>query len=117
MAITQCTADTSAVSNLPDAPALTPAELKAVFDKGGTEIKNYINNTMIGDINTSITSSANTINATISANDTIYGNRMTAIEGDITTLQTSVSGKQKTISVGSTTPTGGSNGDIYIQYF
>lgn len=117
MAITQCTADTSAVSNLPDAPALTASELKAVFDKGGTEIKSYINNTLIGDINSTITSTANTINGTITSNDTAYNNRMTAIEGDITTLQTSVSGKQKTISVGSTTPSGGSNGDIYIQYF
>ena len=117
MAITQCTADTSAVSNLPDAPALTPSELKAVFDKGGTEIKNYINNTMIGDINSTISSTASTINATITSNQTANNTRFTTIEGNITTLQTSVSGKQKTITSGSSTPSGGSDGDIYIQYF
>lgn len=138
MAITQCTADTSAVSNLPDAPSLTPTELKATFDKGGTEIKNYINNTMIGDITSTISSTASTINATINSKDTQYNTRMTTIEGNVSTLSgtvstlsstvsglstsvsnltTTVNGKQKTITSGTAAPSGGSNGDIYIQYF
>ena len=117
MAITQCTADTSAVSNLPDAPALTPSELKAVFDKGGTEIKNYINNTMIGDINSTISSTASTINATITSNQTANNTRFTQVEGSITSLEGTINAKQKAITSGTGTPSGGSDGDIYIQYF
>jgi hypothetical protein len=114
MAITQCTADTSAVSNLPDAPALTPAELKATFDKAGTEIKNYINNTMIGDITSTISSTATALNTTINTKDTQYNARMTTIENNVSSISTNM---QKVISSGTTTPSGGTDGDIYIQYF
>lgn len=131
MAITPCTAETNAISQLADKPALTTAELKAEFDKAGTGIKNYINNTMIGDINASITSAVNTLGTTVTNNQTANNTRfntdegyittlqgkMTTVEGNITTLTTSVNGKQKTITVGTSTPSGGSNGDIYIQYF
>ena len=135
MAITQCTVDTSVISQLADKPALTSAELKASFDSAGTGIKNYINNTLIAGIGTEITSAVNTLGATVTSNQTANNTRfntdegyittlqgkMTTVEGNITTINSNISslssGKQKTISVGTTTPTGGSNGDIYIQYF
>ena len=135
MAITQCTVDTSVISQLADKPALTSAELKASFDSAGTGIKNYINNTLISNIGTEITSAVNTLGATVTSNQTANNTRfntdegyittlqgkMTTVEGNITTINSNISslssGKQKTISVGTTTPTGGSNGDIYIQYF
>lgn len=135
MAITPCTAETNAISQLADKPALTSAELKAEFDKAGTGIKNYINNTMISDINSTITSAVNTLGTTVTNNQTTNNNRfntdegyittlqnkMTTVEGNITTINSSIStlesGKQKKITVGTSTPTGGSDGDIYIQYF
>lgn len=135
MAITPCTAETNAISQLADKPALTTAELKAEFDKAGIGIKNYINNTMIGDINASITSAVNTLGTTVTNNQTANNTRfttdeadisglktrMTTAEGNITTVSTSITdlstNKQKKITVGTSTPTGGSDGDIYIQYF
>ena len=138
MAINSCTVDTNVISALADAPALTATELKAKFDEVGTGIKTYINNTLISDINSTITSTANTINGTITTNQTSNNTRLTSLESDMTTaksnittlqgnittinssistINTSLNGKQKTISVGTSAPSGGSDGDIYIQYF
>lgn len=54
---------------------------------------------------------------TISGNLTISGN--TTVSGTITNtaLTNSINAKQKAITKGTTAPTGGSNDDIYIQYF
>lgn len=135
MAISSCTVDTNVISALADAPALTASELKAKFDEAGTGIKGYINNTLISDINSTITSTANTINGTITTNQTSNNNRLTALEGDMTTAKSNIttlqgnvttingqistlsSGKQKVITSGTSAPSGGSDGDIYIQYF
>lgn len=135
MAITQCGVDTSVISQLADKPALTSAELKASFDEAGTGIKNYINNTLLSGITSEITSAVNTLGTTVTNNQTANNTRfntdegyittlqgkMTTVEGAITTINSSISslssGKQKVISVGTTTPSGGSDGDIYIQYF
>jgi hypothetical protein len=131
MAITPCTVETNVISQLADKPALTSAELKQAFDLAGAGIKNYINNTLIPGVNAEITSSVNTLGTTVTNNQTANNTRfatdeadisglktrMTTAEGNITTLTTSVNGKQKAITVGTSTPSGGSNGDIYIQYF
>lgn len=46
---------------------------------------------------------------------------LTSLTSTVNTLSTnttnSLNGKQKTISKGTSSPSGGSNGDIYIQYF
>lgn len=42
-------------------------------------------------------------------------NALSAYQGKV--LNTSISGKQKTITKGTSAPSGGSNGDIYLQYF
>lgn len=135
MAITQCTVDTSVISQLADKPALTSSELKAKFDSAGAGIKTYINNTLISDIGSEITSAVGTLGTTVTNNQTTNNNRfntdegyittlqnkMTTVEGNITTLTSDVSslssGKQKVITSGTSTPSGGSSGDIYIQYF
>jgi hypothetical protein len=38
------------------------------------------------------------------------------IIGDVTGLQTALDGKQKTITSGTAAPSGGADGDIYLQY-
>lgn len=58
MALTKFTADVnnvSALSDLPnDADGLTAAQLKAVFDKAGSDIKTYINGTLTTQIDAGI---------------------------------------------------------------
>ena len=58
MAISLFNADVDNVSQLSDLPnsedGLTSAQLKAVFDKAGTDIKTYINGTLVPQINTAL---------------------------------------------------------------
>lgn len=96
MAIRPCTSNTSVVSNLPDSPALTPAQLKAKFDEGATNVKTYINDDMIPDINGTITSTASTINTTINTNQTNNNTRFTGIETRLTTAESNITSLQST---------------------
>lgn len=54
MKITKLTLDVENVSKLPDRPNIeegyTPNDLKSVFDKAGSDIKNYINSVMIEEL-------------------------------------------------------------------
>lgn len=114
MAIRECTVNTNNISQLPDDPALTPSEIKAEFDQAATDLKNYINNELIPDANQTVNTAVSGLSTTITNNQTANNTRFTTIEGNITTL---TNGKQKTITSGTGAPSGGSNGDIYIQYF
>lgn len=121
MSLTKLTENLNKVSSLPEKPTLTSAELQAVFDESGNAIKSYINNTLTGEVESLITT-------TVQANKTVVENNLTStsttnalasaqgkvLKGLVDGLDSS---KQKAISIGSSTPSGGSNGDIYIQYF
>lgn len=121
MSLPKLTENLNKVSSLPEKPTLQSDELQAVFDEAGNVIKEYINDTLTGAIEQSI------IN-TVQANKTTVENVLTStsITNALSSAQGKVlkglvdgldSSKQKAISIGSSTPSGGSNGDIYIQYF
>ena len=65
MALSRYSGDTNYVSQLSDQPndneGLSAAELKAVFDKFGTEFKNYFNNTLLPEVETAINAAASGI--------------------------------------------------------
>lgn len=110
------------------------------FDSIYTEIQQHIQNiddgslylpkaggTVTGNLtvdgtltNSGLTTMSNSISSLTSSVNTINGS-ITSINSSITTINNNVSslssGKQKAITSGTSTPTGGSNGDIYIQYF
>ena len=107
------------VSSLPEKPTLTSAELQAVFDEAGNIIKDYINNTLTGAVESLITT-------TVNANKTVVENNLTSTSTTNASAQgkvlndriTTVAGqKQKIIGIGTDDPSGGENGDIYIKYF
>lgn len=50
MSLKECTVETNNVQKLPDSPTQSAQELKKVFDKVGEDIKKYINETLIPDI-------------------------------------------------------------------
>lgn len=52
MPLTKCTVDTAIHQSLPNQPAQTPEELKELFDKASTEIKEYINDVLTGECDT-----------------------------------------------------------------
>lgn len=47
MALTKCNANVNNISALPDEPTTTATALKALMDKAGVEIKQYLNNVLI----------------------------------------------------------------------
>lgn len=73
MAITLFNEDVENVSQLSDLPnaedGLTAAQLKAVFDKAGVDIKNYINTSLVPQINTAL---AKAFTVTFPAGETTY---------------------------------------------
>lgn len=179
MSITKFGKDVNNVQNLPDSPSLTPQELKKIFDKAGIDIKEYINEILIKEIDelllkkvdkekgkglsendftdtlliklNGIATGANKyIHPTTAGykhipsggssgqvlkwkangevqwgtdNNTTYSNATTTASGlmsstDKSKLNGIATGATKNIITrGTSTPSGGSNGDIYIQYF
>lgn len=89
ISLTKLTADVNAHQNLDNQPSLSASELKTAWDKPANDIKNYINNTLIEDLQTKVLGSTE-INALInsaletitSAIATING-RLTTDEGNI----------------------------------
>lgn len=146
MSLTKLTENLNKVSSLPDRPTLQSDELKAIFDEAGNSIKDYINEILIEELeklfsdtskeNKTTLELANTlktkldgidngatktaINNTLTSTSTseaLSANQGKSLKDLIDSLTTTVNGKQKTISKGTAIPYGGSDGDIYIQYF
>lgn len=121
MSLPKLTENLNKVSSLPEKPTLQSDELQAVFDEAGNVIKEYINDTLTGAIEQSITSTVQANKTTVEnvLTSTSTTNALSSAQGKV--LKGLVDGldssKQKLISVGSSIPEGGSNGDIYIQYF
>ena len=63
---------------------------------------------MANDVDTKVDAVQRNLNTTNS--------NLATTNNNLSSLQTTVNGKQKTITSGTGTPSGGSNGDIYIQY-
>lgn len=114
MALTKLTTNLNNIQALHDRPnvtdGLTADELKERFDRAGNEIKSYINNTLTEELDDVVanTYSSTEIDAMFTGLGSTYYNK-TQIDSRIATLQPK-------ITYGTGTPTGGSNGDIYIKY-
>lgn len=52
MILTKLNENLNNISNLPDKPSIQADELKAVFDKAGNTIKDYINETLTEEVQT-----------------------------------------------------------------
>lgn len=179
MALTELTENLNTHQSLPDQPALTAEELKAVWDEAPNAIKDYINQTLTKELDTileakvdkivgkvlssndftdayktkleGIATNANNYTHPITAgnkhipaggssgqilrwsssgtatwgadNNTTYGIATTSANGlmsasDKTKLNgIATSATRNVINRGTSAPSGGSNGDIYIQYF
>ena len=114
MALTKLTTNLNNIQALHDRPnvtdGLTSDELKERFDRAGNDIKSYINNTLTEELDATIgdTYTTTEIDDMFSGLSSTYYNK-TQIDSTVSTLQPK-------ITYGTGTPTGGSNGDIYIKY-
>lgn len=121
MSLTKLTENLNKVSSLPDKPTLQSDELKAVFDEAANLIKAYINEILTEEIEKLVSDTAKTTKTTVenvltSSNTT---NALSAAQGTLLKglIDNLTNNKQKTIARGTSAPSGGSDGDIYIQYF
>lgn len=94
MKLTKLTADLSVIAKLPDSPTETAASLKAKFDQGPKAIGDYLNQTLLPQLDDSLA----------------------AVESAVEEAVALIDGKQNKITVGTSAPVGGSDGDIYIWY-
>lgn len=111
MALTKLTTNLNNIQSLHDRPnsadGLTSDQLKAKFDQAGNDIKAYINNTLTAELDNALIE--NYSKTEIDAKFLEMSNRYyTKEEID--------NNKQKKITYGTSDPTGGEDGDIYIKY-
>ena len=118
MTFTMLNADMSIIQKLADNPTETASELKAKFDEGGEAVKDYLNSVHLPELEGAIEG----LESDIAGLETAVGDIPAVVDNLTSTsaagraLNTALSGKQKTITAGTGTPSGGSNGDIYIKY-
>ena len=90
MKLTKLTADLAVIAKLPDSPTETAASLKAKFDQAPRAIGDYLNQILLPELDEALS----------------------AVEEAVALID----GKQDRITVGTSAPAGGADGDIYIWY-
>lgn len=121
MSLTKLTANLNNISSLPDKPTLQSDELKALFDEAGNVIKEYLNEVLTDEVEklVSDTVKANKTTVENTLDSDSIANALSSAQGKVlkTLIDNLNTNKQKNISISSEEPTGGTSGDIHIQYF
>ncbi len=136
MSLSKLTENMNNVQGLADKPVEAPEILKQVFDKAGNDIKSYINDTLTTQIDVLISNlQSGKIDTNKIVNDPTTGGstyvasaeivkslnaRVDTILSDVDTKIQNLglkSGATTQITSGTSTPEGGNDGDVYIQYF
>lgn len=146
MSLSKLGAEVNNIQKLADSPTLTPQELKKVFDQAGIDIKEYINEILTKELDEILAKKANVEQGKgFSSNDfsnvllkklqgieegankythpTNAGNKHIPAGGSAgQILKYKANGevvwsKETVINKGTANPSGGADGDFYIQYF
>lgn len=117
MSLTKLNNNLNIIQSLPNKPTLEAEALKAEFDKAANLIKDYINNTLTEETETLVKDSISSAKTPVenSLTNISTDKALSALQGKV--LKDELDTKQKNITCGTAIPSGGSNGDIYIQYF
>ena len=120
------------IRSLPDAPTLSATELKIAFDRGSMNLAEYLNSTLtdeieskdycfevaieqISDLVESINSTVDALNSSVNSLLESYNSHKANTSHINSSERTLWNSKQKKITYGTSAPTGGTDGDIYIQ--
>ncbi len=116
MNISKLTADLAVISKLPDSPTEAADSLKAKFDQASQAIGEYLNGVMVPQLNESVTA----VEQTAGEANRLAHEAMQSVEAlsDATgaVIDILINNKQDRISSGTSAPSGGSDGQIYIWY-
>lgn len=137
MGLKNCTADVNVIRQLPDEPSMSATELKAEFDKPAENVKKWINNVFIPELDESLSKKQNTISGAASSilssdlpsskilvsdssgkitSSEISSSQLVLLSGVTQNVQTQIDKLNSKITYGTNPPSGGEDGDIYIQY-
>ena len=111
MNISKCTADLAVISKLPDSPTETAASLKAKFDQAPQAIGEYLNGVMVPQLNESVSAVEQSVSEVKQSVQSV-ARAVDAVEEAVALID----GKQDRISMGTSAPSGGYDGQIYIWY-
>ena len=116
MALTQFTENVNNIQALSDRPneldGLTSAELKQRFDKAGADIKNYLNNTLLAELDTKF-ETIPTSETTVLTNDPRLSN---ARQCNNTFTNWATARQNLKILYGTSLPQTADNGTIFLLY-
>ena len=110
--LTNLTANVNNIQGLSDRPniadGITSQELKALFDKAASDIKTYINGTLIPELEVQLNQMVTDVytKPQIDSQIATVNNSITNIQNNYQTKATS----------GTAAPSGGNDGDIYLKY-
>lgn len=106
------------IQNLQDQPSLPAADLKIEFDKGANLVKEYINNTLIDELDTFIATTNTSISNKQNKVEGVYDNNIGCLAGMSLNIKTELDGKQKIITSGTAAKedANGNDGDIYLRH-
>lgn len=110
--LTNLTANVNNIQGLSDRPniadGITAQQLKALFDKAASDIKTYINGTLIPELETELNQMVTDVytKSQIDSQIETVNNSITNIQNNYQTKATSGTGN----------PSGGNDGDIYFKY-
>lgn len=104
--LTEFSGSVTNITNLPDKPSLESSELKALFDKSVKDLKDYINLTLLPELETAIDSKVDAETGKSLISNTLI-TKLNGIEEGAT---------KNVITNGTNDPSGGNNNDIYLQY-
>ena len=114
MSLTKCEVNTDNIQNLADAPSLSASELKKCFDKVGKDIKDYLNNILIEELQNESNQMKNDFNNEsnqMKNNFNSISNMLTAFEDRIKKLEKNFDASQG----GTTFVLGDVNGDGIVD--
>ena len=124
MSFTRMNKNMNIICELADNPTETAAELKSKFDEGGLAVKNFLNNTVLPELDSAVSGLESDIE-TIQTDMRNYPAAVDNLDSDSALSPLSakqgkvlcgmLSAKQNKISAGTASPSGGTDGDIYIK--
>ncbi len=112
MSLTKLTADLAVIAKLADSPTETAAELKAKFDQAPRAIGVYLNDTLVPEVEEALALIDGKVPTVV---DSLASSDATAALSAAQGLALDQA-KQNKILSGTTAPSGGSDGDLYIWY-
>jgi hypothetical protein len=120
MALSKFLVDVNNIQALSDRPneidGLTSSELKQRFDKAGADIKNYLNNTLTSEIDTTIDTISGEIPDLSNYVQTSDSRLTNARQCDNTFASWTTARENLKIGYGTTLPSSGDNGSIFLLY-